>query len=63
MDIKPTSFKIAMVNCDDRMTDHEVQLAVKSLEGDIEFRLDHVLTTDSLPVSARHIASYEDIRK
>lgn len=52
-----------MVNCDDRMTDHEVQLAVKSLEGDIEFRLDHVLTTDSLPVSARHIASYEDIRK
>ena len=52
-----------MVNYDDRMTDHEVQIVAKSLEGDIEFRLDHVLTTDSLPVSARHIASYEDIRK
>ena len=52
-----------MVNCDDRMTDHEVQIVAKSLEGDIEFRLDYVLTTDSLPVSARHIASYEDIRK
>lgn len=52
-----------MVNCDERITGHEVQLVAKSLEGDIEFRLDHVLTRDSLPVSARHIASNEDIRK
>lgn len=62
-DKKPTSLMIMTVSSKERMTGNKVQLVAKSLEGDTEFKLDHVLTTDSLPVSARHIASNEDIRK
>ena len=42
---------------------HEVQLNIESLDGDVKFQLDHVLTTNSLPVTPRHVATNEEIRK
>ena len=54
---------MATVNCEEKRTSHEVQLNIKSLEGDTEFKLDHVLTTESLPVTPRHMATNEDIRR
>ena len=38
-DMKPTCFTMATVNREDERTGHEVQLNVKSLEGDAEFKL------------------------
>ena len=62
-DMKPTSFTMATVHCEDERTGHEVQLNVKSLEGDAEFKLSRVLTTESLPIKPRHMATNEEIRK
>ena len=53
---------MATVNCEEKRTGHEVQLNIKSLEGDTEFKIDHVLTIESLPVTPRHMATNEDIR-
>ena len=36
---------------------------MESLEGDVKFRLEHVLTTNSLPVTSKHMASNEKIRR
>ena len=62
-DKKPTSFTMATVNCEYERTGHEVQLNVKSLEGDAEFKLSRVLTTESLLIKPRHMAINEKIRK
>ena len=34
---------------------------MESLEGDVKFRLEHVLTTNSLPVTPKHMATNEEI--
>ena len=64
-DMKPiaTSFTMSAVNCEEERTCHEVQLNVKSLERDTEFKLSHLLTTESLPVTPRHMATNEEVRK
>ena len=62
-DMKPTSFMMTTVNCEEERTGHEVQLNMESLEGDVKFRLEHVLTTNSLPVTPKHMATNEDIRR
>ena len=49
-DMKPTSFIVTTVNREEERTGHEDQLDMESLEGDVKFRLGHVLTTNSLPV-------------
>ena len=51
------------VNCKEERTGHEVQLNIESLEGDVKFRLEHVLTTNSLPVTPKHMATNEEIRR
>ena len=64
-DMKPiaTSFTMSAVNCEEERTCHEVQLNVKSLERDTEFKLSHLLTTESLPITPRHMATNEEVRK
>ena len=62
-DMKPTSVTMATVNCEHKRTDLQVQLNVKSLEGDTEFNLSHVSTAGSLPFTLRHMAINEEIRK
>ena len=62
-DMKPTSFMMTTVNCEEERTGHEVQLNMESLEGDVKFRLEHVLTTNSLPVAPKHMATNEEIRR
>ena len=62
-DTKPTTFTMTTVNCEEKRTGHEVQLNMESLDGDVRFQLDHVLTTNSLPVTPRHMATNEEIRK
>ena len=46
-DIKPTTFTMTRVNCEEKRTGHEVQLNMESLDGDVKFELDHVLTKNS----------------
>ena len=62
-DMKPTSFMMTTVNCKEERNGHEVQLNMESLEGDVKFRLEHVLTTNSLPVTPKHMATNEEIRR
>jgi len=62
-DMKLTSYMMTTVNCKEERTGHEVQLNMESLEGDVKFRLEHVLTTNSLPVTPKHMATNEEIRR
>ena len=62
-DMKPTSFTMTTANLEEERFGHEVQLNVESLDGDAKFQLTNVLTTHSLPVSRRHIATNEDLRR
>ncbi|XP_015754718.1 PREDICTED: uncharacterized protein LOC107334301 [Acropora digitifera] len=50
-DMKPTSYMMTTVNCKEERTGHEVQLNMESLEGDVKFRLEHVLTTNNKKVT------------
>ena len=61
-DMKPTSYMMTTVNCKEERTGHEVQLNMEFLEGDVKFRLEHALTTNSLPVTPKHMATNEEIR-
>ena len=62
-DMKPTSYMMTTVNCKEERTGHEVQLNMESLEGDVKFRLEHVLNMNSLPVTPKHVATNEEIRR
>ena len=62
-DMKPASFMMKTVNCKEKRTGHEVQLNMEPLEGDVKFRLEHVLTTNSLPITPKHMATNEEIRR
>ena len=62
-DMKPTSFTMTTVNLEEERFGHEVQLNIESLDGDSKFQLTNVLTTRSLPVSRRHNAINEDLRR
>ena len=62
-DVKPTSFTMMTANLEEERFGHEVQLNIESLDGDAKFQLTNVLTTHSLPVSRRHIATNEDLRR
>ena len=41
----------------------EVQLNIESLTGEANCQLDHVLTTNSLPVTTKHSATKNDVKK
>ena len=64
-DMKPISYTMTTTSCADGELrhGHEVQLEIESLEGDAKFRLENVLTTSNLPVSARQMATNEDIKR
>ena len=62
-DMKPTSFMMTTVSCEEERTGHDVQLNMESLEGDVKFRLWHVLTSNSLPATPKHMATNEEIRR
>ena len=47
-------------NLEEERFSHEVRLDIKLLEGDTNFQLTNVLTTESLPVTRRHMATNED---
>jgi len=61
--MKPTNYTMTTVNFKEERTGHEVQLNMESLDGEVKFQLDHVLTTSSLPVTPRHMATNEEIRR
>jgi len=62
-DMKPTSFTMTTANLEKERFGHEVQLNIESLDGDAKLQLTNALTTHSLPVSRRHIATNEDLKK
>ena len=59
----PTNFVMATVNHEGKKSGLEVQLNIESLTGKEKFQLDHVLTTDSLPVTTKHFATKNDVKK
>ena len=54
---------IATVKYEGREHGHEVQLNVEALSGGVRFHLDHVLTTESLPVTPKHFATNAELKK
>ena len=62
-DAEPAEYTMTTVNCQQRKAGYEVRLDIQSAPGDEKFQLEDVLTTDSLPVTPRHIAKTEEIQK
>ena len=62
-DIRPTSFTMMTANHEKERSGYEVQLNIESLEGDVKFQISYVLTTPNLPVTRRHVATEEDLRR
>lgn len=62
-DMKPTNYTMTTANCKERRSGHEVQLNVESLSGNAKFQLENVLTTDSIPVTPRHMATNEEVKR
>lgn len=61
--MKLTSFTMTTANCEEQRSGHEIQLNIESLERDAKFQLDNVFTTDNLPVTPRHMATNEDLKR
>ena len=62
-DIRPTSFTMTTTNHEKERSGYEVQLNIELLEGDAKFQISYVLTTPNLPVTRRHVATEEDLRR
>ena len=62
-DITPKSFTMKTANLEEERSGCELQLNIESLEGDAKFQISNVLTTPYLPVTRRHIATKEDLRR
>ena len=62
-DPKPTKFMMSTVNRQEERSGYKVELNLESLSGDAKFCLENVLTTPSLPVQPKHLASNEEIAK
>lgn len=62
-DIRPTSFTMTTANHEEERSGYEVQLNIDSLERDAKFQIVNVLTTPNLPVTRRHVATEEDLRR
>ena len=62
-DAEPAEFIMTTVNCQQRKTGYEVRLDIQSALGGEKFQLEGVLTTDSLPVTPKHIATTEEIQE
>ena len=56
-DAKPTSYVMSTVDCEEHKSGYTVELNIESLEGNTKFCLENVLTTRSLPVVPKHVAS------
>jgi hypothetical protein len=62
-DVNPVNYTMTTVNCQQQKTGYEVKLNVRSVSGGERFELKNVLTTDSLPVTPRHIATNEKLKE
>ena len=61
--IRPTSLTMTTANLEEERSGYDVQLNIESLEGDAKFQISNVLTTPNLPVTRRHVATEEDLRR
>lgn len=61
--MRPTNFTMSTANLEEERSGYEVQWNIESLKGDARFQLSNVLTTPCLPVSRRHIATEDDLKK
>ena len=62
-EMKPTNYTMITVNSEEQRSGYKVQLSIESLQRDVKFDLNDVLTTSSLPVTLQHMPSYEDLRR
>ena len=62
-EMKPTNYTMITANSEEQRSGYKVQLSIESLQGDVKFDLNDVLTTSSLPVTLQHMPSYEDLRR
>ena len=62
-DAKPTKYMMTTVNCQQQKSGYEVQLDIESVSGGERFQLEGILTMDSLPVTPRHVATNEEVRR
>lgn len=62
-DSKPTTYTMSTIDRQEEKSGHTVELNIESLSGDAKFCLENVLTTHSLPVLPKHVATNEDVSK
>ena len=62
-DVNPVNYTMTTVNCEQQKTGYDVKLNVRSVSGSERVELKNVLTTDSLPVTPRHIATNEELKE
>ena len=63
--LESTAVDYTMVTMNDRRVKqgHRVCLQISSLDGETDFKLDNVLTTDRLSVTTKHFATEEQVNK
>ena len=60
---EPTDFTLTTVNHEAKECGRRACLNIEPLVGKTRFTLDHVLTTESLPIGERHFANNKELRK
>ena len=63
LESEPTNFTLSTVNYQGKEHGHQTCLDIEALAGRMKFTLDRVLTTESLPIGAKHFASNKELRK
>lgn len=63
IDAKPAKYTMTTVNSQQQKADYEVRLDIESVSSSEKFQLEGVLTTDSLPVTPRHVATNKDVQE
>ena len=62
-EMKLTNYTMITDNSEEQRSGYKVQLSMESLQGDVKFDLNDVVTTGSLPVTLQHMPSYEDLQR
>ena len=61
--VKPVKYTMTTVNREQEKVGYEVHLNIGSISDGEEFVLENVLTTDSLPVTSKHIAESKELEE
>ena len=63
LESEPTDFTLTTVNHEGKECGRRACLKIEALDGKTKFTLDHVLTTERLPIGEKHFANNRELKK